>query len=304
MCLRDDDTSYFTAPGELKYCYGDFWGVLPVTLATVPFIHGSAEKIWEVEKEEDRFKELRKWEEKATFEELTQYHLLEPIGLNKDLVEELKLFINMKLIEIAQHGVNHRYGEFGPEMQEKNVLFRGIRDGKEYLEKVFETEINIFIPPSNTIDTVCLDEVNRLNMQLFSCGSVICNNILDRAIKVLGRPRDTIDAVKNRILRTEWMPIRERMGYVIVGALTYDPEKDFAQFKKQVYDMLDKYGFVSICSHYKWLSNRNGYFDSKYREKYHCLLEDLYNKKNVKFVTGSEYFNLMQSKFFRNGKLV
>ena len=100
------------------------------------------------------------------------------------------------------------------------------------------------------------------------------------------------------------MPIRERMGYVIVGALTYDPEKDFAQFKKQVYDMLDKYGFVSICSHYKWLSNRNGYFDSKYREKYHCLLEDLYNKKNVKFVTGSEYFNLMQSKFFGNGKLV
>src|SRR5262245_30425071 len=40
VALRDDDTSYFTAPADLERVYGDVWQRVPVCLATVPFSVG------------------------------------------------------------------------------------------------------------------------------------------------------------------------------------------------------------------------------------------------------------------------
>ena len=37
VAIRDDDTSYFTAPDALTRVYGDIWDRVPICLAVVPF---------------------------------------------------------------------------------------------------------------------------------------------------------------------------------------------------------------------------------------------------------------------------
>lgn len=294
ICIRDDDTSYFTEPGELAYCYGKFWGKVPVTLATIPFVHGSAEKIWHVESASNKYKALREWELNATPDELSWYHRLHPIGDNREVVEELRPLIVDGTVEIAQHGVNHRYGEFGPEMEYNNVIFRGIRDGKEYLEKIFGNEVNVFVPPSNHIDSICADEVKKLGMDLLCCGSIYYANKIAKIVDAARYPLDTFNAIKNRIGKREWIPIKSRMGYQMVGSITYNPTFEYNDILKKVMTALEAHEFVSICTHYKWLSNRNDVCDKAYRFYFHKLLGELYSRSDVEFVCATEYIKLLK----------
>ena len=63
ICLRDDDTNYYTTLEELESGYGEFWGNLPITLATIPFVHGSERKILDFERDgKNKYQSLRKWE--------------------------------------------------------------------------------------------------------------------------------------------------------------------------------------------------------------------------------------------------
>ena len=117
ICLRDDDTNFFTTVEELRVAYGQYWGKVPVTLATIPFAHGSEKKIFDVEiPYEKKFENLRQWELNASADELSEYHKVHPIGDNRGLVVELKTLTEKGMIEIAQHGVLHRYTEFGAEL--------------------------------------------------------------------------------------------------------------------------------------------------------------------------------------------
>ena len=91
ICLRDDDTNYYTTVEELRTAYGQYWSTLPITLAVIPFVHGSEQKILEVEYPlERKFDNLRNWERNASVEELGEYHKIHPIGENKALLDLLK----------------------------------------------------------------------------------------------------------------------------------------------------------------------------------------------------------------------
>lgn len=297
ICLRDDDTNYFTESGELAYCYGEFWGEIPITLATIPFVHGSDRRILQVQNQANKYAALRLWELNATAEELSAYHSIYPVGLNVELVNELKVQISNKTIEIAQHGVNHRYTEFGEEMYGNRVGFAAIRDGKEYLEKVFDQEVNIFIPPANTIDNICSDYLKLLKMELFCCGSMLFSNKITKIKKAIMNPTSSIESFISRTRNDKiCKPIRNRGGYIITSSITYDAEKSKNDILYLVKRSLDEYGFASITSHYRLLSDR--YEKGKkynYRENYHELLRELRSEGYV-FLRASDYIQKAKEK--------
>lgn len=292
ICLRDDDTSYFTSSYELQESYEGIWGIFPVTLAVIPFVHGSFQILLsnDIQKEKDRFKALRKWEQKATCEMLSEYYKVYPVGLNYELVKDLKTLIEAGKIEVAQHGIGHRCSETGPEMIQSKVGYEAIREGKEYLEKVFEVGIETFIPPWNTIDNICAGYVHNLAMDLFCCGSISFPSNGKKVIEYTKHCGHSIKAVANR-MRNEAPPIKQRGGFTMTGSYTYDPFKEYDSFLAQVEAALNKYHYVSIATHYRFLLENKG----QYREKYRNLVYYFAQMEDVEFLTAHDYIRRMKA---------
>jgi len=131
-----------------------------------------------------------------------RFHPLEENQSVTALVEE---YHSKGLIEIAQHGVDHQTNEHHPSLATKMTrsnFYQGIdrkwlpyapKDpdrgysefnrlsksdiktkilkGKEYLENLFNTKINIFIFPWDSFDDVCLEAVRECGFKHVLCGS-------------------------------------------------------------------------------------------------------------------------------------
>lgn len=289
VCLRDDDTNYHTKPEELAYAYGDFWGKVPVTLATVPFSHGSQQKVVECEKYgKERDIKHREWVKNASAEELTEYHRTWPIGLNKDLVETLKPMIAGGFIEIALHGVRHAYNERGPEMFSNETGFEAIRDGKEYLEKVFNTDVVTFIPPSNTIDITCVSYLKRLKMHLFSSGTIVKNNSTIPTHDL----HSFFVSARRRLLRLQPFPMKKNYGIMQFSSFTFGVGSHSDIMFERIKKELDSTGFSALGTHYFIFKDEN------LRNDYLKLLKRLQEELEVNFVTAKEYYNLIEKKYY------
>ena len=288
ICLRDDDTNYYTKYEELADGYGEFWGKLPVTLATVPFSHGSQFKIMKVAlSPETKWHNLRDWELNATADELTEYHKLHPIGENKELVEKFKPLIKAKKIEIAQHGISHRCNEKGAEMYYDNVGLIHIRDGKEYLSKVFETDINVFVPPWNTVDPRCAKYINKIGLEILCSGSISFRSLKERLINFIGYPKDFFTRLKRKILK-EYPVIYSRCGVCFTTAPTFNMGFSVDDMFKRITELLKKNNAVAITTHYMALN------DLEYRKKYQEFLYKLCKIDDVEFVTATEYIKRLK----------
>ena len=281
VCLRDDDTNFFTSVEELRIAYGPYWGVLPITLAVIPFAHGSERKIFDVEiPYEKKFENLRKWEQGATADELSEYHNVHPIGMNHDLVKELSALVTDGRVEIAQHGVFHRYTEFGAELLGDRMSFASLRDGKEYLEKVFDIKVHTLIPPGNVIDLTVIGYMNRLGMNLFSSGRIRAKNRWETIQIYLKHPESFVDRGKNTP-----QPLHHRYGIHYFGSHTYEEGCDIKQLLSAVKRDLDACGFSAIGTHYRFLGNED------HRKEYHSLIEQIAAMNDVSFVTAKDYYN-------------
>ena len=285
VCLRDDDTCYHTRLSELEAAYGEFWGKIPITLAVVPFVHGS----WEItnEMEAPKFRNLREWQLKATVQQLNDFHKLKPLGENVELVNGLKPLVSSKMIEIAQHGVSHRYNENGPEMYSNKTGYEIIRDGKEYMEKLFDTKISFFVPPSNTIDVKCVSYVRELGMNLFSSGTIVKD--------ASNKPAFDYNNAKNYLRRRlfgKTIPMTKHHGIMQFGSYTYTAGMDYDHIYSVIKNDLNDSGFAGLGTHYMCFSE-GGYFES-----YHKLLHELIEKEGVEFVSATDYFNLINKKYY------
>lgn len=134
--IRDDDLCFFTDPEELQSVYGDIWQSFPVTFAAVPWQKGAfAGHV-----------PLKYWHTTDAF----------PIAENTDLVAFIRELISHDHVDIALHGIHHTYAirrnRMIPELTEFPGNFRDeLRRAKAYLDDVFGTDIDIFVPPSNTM---------------------------------------------------------------------------------------------------------------------------------------------------------
>lgn len=282
ICLRDDDTIFYTTVEELRSAYGKFWGAIPITLAVIPFAHGSERKIFDVEYPlEKKFNNLRKWELNATTYELTEYHKVHPIGENTDLINELSSLMANGKIEIAQHGVFHRYTEFGAELLGDRISFSSLRDGKEYLEKVFNTQVHTLIPPGNVIDLTVIEYMNRLGMNLFTSGKIRSKNRIETFKTYLMHIESFIDRHK-----ATPQPLHHRYGIHYFGSHTFEYEKNANSIFEVIKHDLDTCGFTALGTHYRYL------LDKRHREDYFSIITEIKHFDDIQFVTANDYYNI------------
>jgi len=126
--IRDDDTNFFTAPKRLELIYANIWEEIPISFSVIPFVSSEANS--------GDIPNSVRGENK-----------LFPIGRNEELVSAMKLWIREKRIEIMQHGYAHTFKEYAKNNYE---VFVKTIEAKRYLEKVFGTQISVFVPPNNS----------------------------------------------------------------------------------------------------------------------------------------------------------
>ena len=292
--LRDDDTNYYTTIDELKNAYEDLWSFAPVTLATIPFVHGSERKILDFDTDPDKFKKLRNWELNAQADELSEYHKVHPIGDNKELVCALKQLVINNKIEIAQHGVEHRYTETGAEMLWGKTDFERIRAGKEYLERVFNNQIYTFIPPSNSIDAEAAYSIKKAGMNIVCSSSFKYKNKVQQYMSYINNPAYCYEKIIRKIRKSK-PPIHKRNNIFIVMSHTLGITDNNSDVKNKINILnyeLEKYGFTALGSHYRLFSN------VEYKKKYYEVINYLHGVHGIEFVTANEYYKRIKEEYY------
>jgi hypothetical protein len=141
--IRDDDLNYFNKPREIEMWYRDIFNLgIPVGFSVVPFVRVNSDAFGV--KIEDSCKEYS-------------------ISENKELVNYLK---KNDFIEIMQHGCTHEIFNGKFEYESNIDLFERTKRGKEELEKTFEKEIKIFVPPHDRISNQGILAVEAAGMNI------------------------------------------------------------------------------------------------------------------------------------------
>jgi len=146
FAIRDDDTSFFTAPAELERVYGEVWKTVPVCLATIPFAKG--------------------YRSPAVPERFWQSGQAHPIEQNPDLVPALRQHLASGRVSIALHGYTHEDFPAGWEFQAAPDPERRVREGRSYLQSLLTTTISVFVPPHNALSRRGLDAVSEAGLNL------------------------------------------------------------------------------------------------------------------------------------------
>jgi hypothetical protein len=172
FAIRDDDTSFFTSPEEIEFCYKHTWDICPPSLSVIPFVQGNWRK-WQ-----DEFYLTGKITDWETWEKDDELH---PIHENVGLVEFLKDKVSQGKIALTMHGVHHRnkdaqrlpltnnlvhYAEFFTTRD----LTESLKEGKEYLERLFDQPFTVFTPPQNVITLKGYQSIVNNNLGLVGGG--------------------------------------------------------------------------------------------------------------------------------------
>ncbi len=144
--LRDDDASFFTRPEQLDAVYHDVWDRVPVTLAVIPQAAGYR----------DKAVPPQYWDATRAF----------PLDENPALVARLGDLLSAGRVTIAQHGFTHEDFADGPEFQAAPDVADRVRRGREYLERLFDRRVDLFVPPHNALSKSGMAAVHAAGLNL------------------------------------------------------------------------------------------------------------------------------------------
>ena len=131
FCIRDDDTSFFTAPQDLERAYADITRRGPVSLAIIPFCRAGMSK--------------------GVPESHRASRSIHPLHENEALVKYLRQGIRDGRFEAMLHGYHHDEPDGSYEFVAGSDLRRKVAHGRRYLEDVLSTTVRVFVPPHNAI---------------------------------------------------------------------------------------------------------------------------------------------------------
>jgi predicted deacetylase len=146
VAIRDDDTSYFTAPSSLEQVYEHIWDRVPICLAVVPFAMGYQQA--GIPREH--------WHSTETF----------PLEHNVALVGLLRELIASRRATIALHGCTHQDYPDGYEFQAAPDMADRLRRGRTYLEQLLGCRISVFVPPHNALSKAGLAAVAAAGLNI------------------------------------------------------------------------------------------------------------------------------------------
>jgi len=146
LAIRDDDTCYFTDPGDLSAVYRDVWDRVPICLATVPFAIGY----------ERAGIPREHWHDGEAF----------PLERNAALTGFLKSLVAGRKATIALHGYTHQDYADGFEFQAAPDPERRVADGLRCLRDSLGATISIFVPPHNAMSRRGLAAVGAAGLNI------------------------------------------------------------------------------------------------------------------------------------------
>jgi hypothetical protein len=152
LCIRDDDTSFFTDPDTLERAYGEMTKRGPVSLSVVPFCRAGL-SAFVPESHRGRWS-------------------IHPLHTNDSLVRYLRESAAKRRFEIMLHGYHHDELDSGYEFSTGKDLARKLADGRKYLEDLLSTAVRVFVPPHNTIGRAGLRALAEQRMHLGSVAGV------------------------------------------------------------------------------------------------------------------------------------
>lgn len=296
FAIRDDDTNYFTKPNELKAAYKSIWGRVPISLAVIPYISGISFAVRDNEdklpSKEDKLHYMAEIEKKGVVpvrslgRSFARDEIF-PFGENKPLLNFLQEQIGRANVSLLLHGYNHCIYSEGYEFEVGENLYDKLKEGREYIAKLFGIEMKIFVPPNNTLSKEGLRAVSLNDMRVLTSGRVPLWSGVDCRITV------------STLRKMAWWKFR--YGKVGIG---YPFVRDFSNFKlfycqslgystpfqklKDSIDTAAKFnGSFCVATHYYALLRSN-----RMRKLLLKLIEYVENRYGnlVKFVSANELF--------------
>jgi hypothetical protein len=152
FCIRDDDTSFFTAPEDLERAYGEISRRGPVSLAIIPFCRAGNSKGIPA-------RHRMQWS-------------VHPLHENQQLVDYLRNGIREGRFEAMLHGFHHDEPNGLPEFAAARDLGRKVAEGRRYLEEILQTRVRVFVPPHNAIGREGLKAVCAEGLHLAGAAGV------------------------------------------------------------------------------------------------------------------------------------
>ncbi|WP_248516824.1 DUF2334 domain-containing protein [Salinarchaeum laminariae] len=146
FAIRDDDCNAFTEVAELERAYARLPADVPVSFAVVPY-HASLEC---PAVPDDRWDEAER----------------RPLEANEDLIEYLQDGLEDGSCAVALHGYSHERFDGRPEFVAGTDLPSRIERGREHLEKTLEHEVDVFVPPNNSLSRRGIQAVKDAGMRL------------------------------------------------------------------------------------------------------------------------------------------
>ena len=173
ILLRDDDTSAMMETHELETLLNLIPETAKLVVGVVPFVHQSMFKIMDFEgTRPDQYKNLAAWVNNLHYEDKLHFNTSQPLHDSTGLLLALREAVSDKRVEIALHGITHKFYELYPEFLHNDYTLNDVLGAKRYLEEHLNTDISFFIPPSNSINSHNFNIVNQCGLKVLTSGLV------------------------------------------------------------------------------------------------------------------------------------
>jgi predicted deacetylase len=154
IIIRDDDISYFTPPNILEDIYGEILDDNKISFSVIPNIYASID----LNKTGGYYKNKKLDYDPLIDPEYRGKKEYYNVENNYKLIE----FLNKKNINVLQHGYAHERINNIPEfsINNRDIIYERAIKGKNILKKIIKKDIDIFIPPWNSVSKEAFKALN------------------------------------------------------------------------------------------------------------------------------------------------
>lgn len=288
--IRDDDLNFYTSVSQFKASYGNLIKNYPTSFAIIPFAHPNFQLSYFNNQSLSRFDNIKNLainEMNMDVLDLQEYFLnYTSIFKNLSLIEELKNCLINHDLEFMLHGITHQYFSEGPEFKYLNISPHDLNLSRRFLEEGFDTKINFFVPPSNSLSSKNLFVLVKSGFDILKSGSFNGDTLISRIIiNFLKFPKIL------RKLRKLVNPSFLYLDYFYIGKSICVSSGSFVKIDNlESYIKRNKINYgdpILISTHY------NDLLDLEYKKSFVNLLEEI-KSEGYEFLTISELLRKMK----------
>ena len=277
ILLRDDDTSAMMSATELA----DLLDLIPsstkLIVGVVPLAHKSMFKMMEFTgNRTSQYEQLANWTRALKAEEKISFEATLPLKSNNGVITLLKEAVKDEKVEIALHGITHKFFDVHPEFTQNDFSESDVLSAKNYLEYELKTKVSFFIPPSNSINSHNFKIINKCGLSLLTSG------LIEERSKSKSYMVKSVIGIENFIQYVKhgfrFPKIVRYRGNSIYRCIGFEPGMKAQEFHSNLHSLSQVFDFYSIGTHYYFLSR-----DKAYRDEFKILLNLISQDERLAF---------------------